>query len=58
MTPSPCLERGFDACDFDNNDDLWVAILTGAGDKALCAGGGLEQAAGGWAAEAGRPLAQ
>jgi E-phenylitaconyl-CoA hydratase len=24
--------------DFKDNDDLWVAILTGAGDKAFCAG--------------------
>jgi enoyl-CoA hydratase/carnithine racemase len=28
-------------CDFRDNDDLWVAILTGAGDKAFCAGNDL-----------------
>ena len=34
--------------DFAVNDDAWVAILTGAGDKAFCAGNDLKwQAAGG-----------
>ena len=27
--------------DFDNDPDLWVAILTGAGDRAFCAGADL-----------------
>jgi hypothetical protein len=57
-TPSRRLKKGFVACDFANNDAAWVAILTGAHDTASCAGGGLGQAAGGWAPEAGRPLAQ
>lgn len=29
--------------DFANNDDAWVAILTGAGDKAFCAGSDIKQ---------------
>lgn len=35
-----------DACfaDFQQDDDLWVAILTGAGDKAFCAGMDLAEA--------------
>lgn len=28
--------------DFANNDDAWVAILTGAGDKAFCAGSDIK----------------
>src|SRR3546814_1355169 len=39
------LEQAFN--DFESNPDLWVAILTGAGDKAFCAGNDLKyQAAG------------
>lgn len=34
------LEAAF--TDFNEDPDLWVAILTGAGDKAWCAGGDLE----------------
>ena len=35
-----------DACfeDFQNDDDLWVAILTATGDKAFCAGMDLAEA--------------
>ena len=35
-----------DACfeDFRKDDELWVAILTGAGDKAFCAGMDLQEA--------------
>ncbi len=35
-----------DACfdDFQNDDDLWVAILTGTGDKSFCAGMDLAEA--------------
>src|SRR5205807_609414 len=33
------LEEVFD--DFNRDDDVWVAILTGAGDKAFCAGADL-----------------
>jgi enoyl-CoA hydratase len=35
-----------DACfdDFQNDDDLWVAIFTGTGDKAFCAGMDLAEA--------------
>ncbi len=29
--------------DFAQNDDAWVAILTGAGDKAFCAGSDIKQ---------------
>jgi enoyl-CoA hydratase/carnithine racemase len=36
------LGRVFDA--FDADPDLWVAIVTGAGDKAFCAGADLKQA--------------
>ena len=28
--------------EFTNNPDLWVAIVTGAGDKAFCAGNDLK----------------
>lgn len=34
------LQRAFD--EFESNPDLWVAILTGAGDKAFCAGNDLK----------------
>ncbi len=34
------LQQAFD--DFESNPDLWVAILTGAGDKAFCAGNDLK----------------
>ena len=34
------LQQAFD--DFEANPDLWVAILTGAGDKAFCAGNDLK----------------
>ncbi len=30
--------------DFNNDDDLWVAIFTGTGDKAFCAGMDLQEA--------------
>jgi enoyl-CoA hydratase/carnithine racemase len=36
------LGRVFDA--FDADPDLWAAIITGAGDKAFCAGADLKQA--------------
>jgi len=38
--------RAFDAAfaDFETDPDLWVAILTGAGDKAFCAGMDLREA--------------
>ena len=29
--------------DFRDDPDLWVAIITGAGDKAFCAGGDLKE---------------
>jgi len=29
--------------DFRDDDDLWVAIITGAGDKAFCSGGDLKE---------------
>ena len=29
--------------DFAHNDEAWVAILTGAGDKAFCAGSDIKQ---------------
>ncbi len=29
--------------DFASNDDAWIAILTGAGDKAFCAGSDIKQ---------------
>ena len=32
---------------FAANDDLWVAVLTGAGDKAFCAGNDLKATASG-----------
>ena len=34
------LQQAFD--DFEANPDLWVAILTGAGDRAFCAGNDLK----------------
>ncbi len=37
------MEGVFD--DFDADDDLWVAIITGAGDKAFCAGNDLKESA-------------
>lgn len=33
--------------DFQNDDNLWVAILTGAGDRAFCAGNDLKRLAAG-----------
>jgi enoyl-CoA hydratase/carnithine racemase len=36
------LERVFDA--FEADPDLWVAVITGAGDAAFCAGADLKQA--------------
>lgn len=33
--------------DFTNDDDLWVAILTGTGDKAFCSGNDLKYQGGG-----------
>ncbi len=36
------LDAGFAA--FEKDDDLWVAILTGAGDKCFCAGMDLKEA--------------
>ena len=40
------LEKIFD--DFSNDDDAWVAIITGEGDRAFCAGNDLRyQAEGG-----------
>lgn len=36
------LDAAFD--DFNNDDGLWVSILTGAGDKAFCAGMDLKEA--------------
>lgn len=37
---TPAMLAAMDACfeDFQNDDDLWVSILTGAGEKAFCAG--------------------
>jgi enoyl-CoA hydratase/carnithine racemase len=31
--------------DFKNDDDVWVAIVTGAGDRAFCAGNDLKESA-------------
>ncbi len=39
------LEKAFD--DFDADPDLWVAIITGAGDRAFCAGNDLKYQASG-----------
>jgi enoyl-CoA hydratase/carnithine racemase len=39
------LQSAFD--DFENDRDQWVAIVTGAGDKAFCAGHDLKQQASG-----------
>ena len=39
------LEAAFDA--FENDDDQWVAIITGAGPKAFCAGHDLKRQADG-----------
>jgi crotonobetainyl-CoA hydratase len=50
------LEAIFDA--FAEDDSQWVAILTGAGDKAFCAGHDLkQQAAGGGLTTPPRALA-
>jgi enoyl-CoA hydratase/carnithine racemase len=43
--------------DFNNDPEQWVAILTGAGDKAFCAGADLRAVAAGPAAGAPRPAA-
>jgi len=45
------LEGVFDL--FEEDPDLWVAIITGAGDKAFCAGADLKSAAGTWIPDAG-----
>jgi len=39
---SAALDAAFD--EFDNNPDLWVAILTGAGETSFCAGFDLKEA--------------
>jgi enoyl-CoA hydratase len=39
---SAAIDEAFD--DFSADDDLWVMILTGAGDKAFCAGFDLKEA--------------
>jgi enoyl-CoA hydratase len=39
---SAALDAAFD--EFNENPDLWVAILTGAGDKSFCAGFDLKEA--------------
>ncbi len=36
-------ELGEALLDFKNNNDLWVAIVTGAGDKAFCAGADIKE---------------
>jgi acetyl-CoA C-acetyltransferase len=38
---------------FEEDSDLWVAIITGAGDKAFCAGMDLKAAMGAWLPEGG-----
>jgi enoyl-CoA hydratase/carnithine racemase len=40
--------------DFNSDDDMWVAILTGAGEKAFCAGMDLKERASRDAGEQGR----
>ena len=40
--------------DFKNDPDLWVAILTGAGDRAFCAGADLKEMPSRTGAETGR----
>jgi crotonobetainyl-CoA hydratase len=48
LHPAANAELGAVFDDFHRDPDLWVAILTGAGDKAFCAGNDLKhQAAGG-----------
>ena len=54
------LSKIFD--EFENDDQLWVAIITGAGDKAFCAGNDLKAMAsgvkmgnGGWGGITNRP---
>ncbi|MFN8544457.1 MAG: enoyl-CoA hydratase-related protein [Candidatus Binatia bacterium] len=43
---TPAMLSGLDAAfrDFNDDDDLWVAILTAAGEKAFCAGMDLKEA--------------
>lgn len=36
-------ELGDALVDFKSNNDLWVAIITGAGDKAFCAGANIKE---------------
>ncbi len=38
---------------FEKDGELWVAIITGAGDKAFCAGADLKSAAGAWIPQGG-----
>ena len=42
MDPSAEKEMAAVWLDFREDDDLWVAILTGAGHKAFCTGGDLK----------------
>ncbi len=39
------MAHAFDA--FENDPELWVAIVTGAGDAAFCAGGDISAMVGG-----------
>jgi enoyl-CoA hydratase/carnithine racemase len=45
------LERAFD--EFEHDDHQWVAIITGAGEKAFCSGNDLRQQAEGEALASG-----
>ncbi|MDO7843636.1 enoyl-CoA hydratase-related protein [Sphingomonas immobilis] len=54
---SPDVAKGLAAAirQVDEDDDIWVAILTGAGDKAFCAGADLKAVAAGRTAELSTP---
>ena len=43
ITPKAVEELGKVWIDFRDDDDLWVSVITGAGDKAFCAGADLKE---------------
>lgn len=53
--PPMSVEMGEVFDEFENNPDLWVAIVTGAGDRAFCAGNDLKYHAEMRAATGARP---
>jgi crotonobetainyl-CoA hydratase/dehydration protein DpgD len=45
LNPELRLQLSLHLDEVENNDDIWVAVITGAGDKAFCAGADLKHRA-------------